>query len=50
VDAVVVADDAVELALADALGRTGEKLDLDAAPADPDVRARVLAAHGRDAR
>lgn len=49
VDAVVIADDAAALALTDALGRAGEKVDVDALPAAPGVRARVLAAHGREA-
>lgn len=49
VDAVVIADDAAALALADALG-AGTRVDLDASPAAPDVRARVLAVHGREAR
>ena len=49
VDAVVVADDAAGLALIDAVGGAGEKADLDALLAN-DVRARVLAAHGRSVR
>jgi len=48
VDAVVIADDAAALALADAVGPTAEIHDADADRDDvPDVRTRVLRLHGR---
>jgi len=48
VDAVVVADDAAALALADAAGPAAEIRDADADRDDlPDVRTRVLRLHGR---